>query len=527
MECRALAWSWCQSASAQLSVSPVALQAVEAAAAELALESPLGHLDHVIQPHGQCLLIAGARASPVHAEEVQGGGADLEVIKCLEKLLLSLLAKIKYSSAAPSLGAPRFRPLVRKLADEGVTVCCLGGLKRSGFQWAPEDSVHCKPVRPLGESGQTKTDFPSLASPNKIGDPTEGNLIVLLRDFYYGEHGGVGQPEPKTHTAFKCLSCLKVLNNVKLMNHMKHHLELERQRGDSWKTHTTCQHCLRQFPTPFQLQCHVESVHTAQEPSAVCHICELSFETDQVLLEHMKDNQRPGEMPYVCQDVTVCCLGGLKRSGLQWAPEDSVHCKPVRPLGESGQTKTDFPSLASPNKIGDPTEGNLIVLLRDFYYGEHRGVGQPELKTHTAFKCLSCLKVLKNVKFMNHMKHHLELEWQRGDSWKTHTTCQHCLRQFPTPFQLQCHIESVHTAQEPSAVCHISSGQQQPVLVMLCMAGTLQPPVATPGEDATLFRVEAGEDSEAQVDGVVAGIRRGFQLLAEDITEDVEVVPDE
>jgi len=59
------------------------------------------------------------------------------------------------------------------------------------------------------------------------------------------------------------------------------------------------------------------------------------------------------------------------------------------------------------------------------------------------------------------------------------------------------------------------------------MAGTLQPPVATPGEDATLFRVEAGEDSEAQVDGVVAGIRRGFQLLAEDITEDVEVVPDE
>ncbi|KAI4529181.1 hypothetical protein MG293_020855 [Ovis ammon polii] len=97
MECRALAWSWCQSASAQLSVSPVALQAVEAAAAELALESPLGHLDHVIQPHGQCLLVAGARASPVHAEEVQGRGADLEVIKCLEKLLLSLLAKIKCS----------------------------------------------------------------------------------------------------------------------------------------------------------------------------------------------------------------------------------------------------------------------------------------------------------------------------------------------------------------------------------------------------------------------------------------------
>ncbi|KAI4529170.1 hypothetical protein MG293_020844 [Ovis ammon polii] len=55
---------------------PVSLKAVEAAAAELALESPPGHLDHVIQQHGQCLLAAGARASPVHAEEVQGGGAE-------------------------------------------------------------------------------------------------------------------------------------------------------------------------------------------------------------------------------------------------------------------------------------------------------------------------------------------------------------------------------------------------------------------------------------------------------------------
>ncbi|XDB67306.1 hypothetical protein AB1E18_019684 [Capra hircus] len=53
------------------------------------------------------------------------------------------------------------------------------------------------------------------------------------------------------------------------------------------------------------------------------------------------------------------------------------------------------------------------------------------------------------------------------------------------------------------------------------------PPVVTPGEDATLFRVEAGEDGEAQVDGVVAGIRQGFYLLTEDIFEDVEVVPDE
>ncbi|XP_045056513.2 zinc finger protein 280B [Desmodus rotundus] len=165
----------------------------------------------------------------------------------------------------------------------------------------PKDSVRFKTINPVREDGQTKTDFSGLASQNKTVDPKKGNLIMLLHDFYYGQHKGNGRPEKKTHTAFKCLSCLKVLKNVKFMNHMKHHLELEKQRGDNWEIHTTCQHCNRQFPTLFQLQCHIGSVHTAQESSAVCRICELSFETDQFLLQHMKDNHKPGEMPYVCQ----------------------------------------------------------------------------------------------------------------------------------------------------------------------------------------------------------------------------------
>jgi hypothetical protein len=150
--------------------------------------------------------------------------------------------------------------------------------------------------------GLVKTDFSSLASQNNMtSDLKNGNLILLLSDFYYGQHRGDGQPEQKTYTTFKCISCFKVLKNVKFMNHMKHHLELEKQRSDSWENHTTCQHCHRQFPTPFQLQCHIDSVHTTQEPSAVCKTCELSFETDQLLLQHMKDNHKPGEMPYVCQ----------------------------------------------------------------------------------------------------------------------------------------------------------------------------------------------------------------------------------
>nr|XP_020016457.1 LOW QUALITY PROTEIN: zinc finger protein 280A-like [Castor canadensis] len=150
--------------------------------------------------------------------------------------------------------------------------------------------------------GLVKTDFSSLASQNNMtSDPKNGNLILLLSDFYYGQHRGDGQPEQKTYTTFKCVSCFKVLKNVKFMNHMKHHLELEKQRSDSWENHTTCQHCHRQFPTPFQLQCHIDSVHTLPEPSAVCKICELSFETDQLSLQHMKDNHKLGEMPYVCQ----------------------------------------------------------------------------------------------------------------------------------------------------------------------------------------------------------------------------------
>ncbi|XP_049475047.1 zinc finger protein 280B-like [Panthera uncia] len=165
----------------------------------------------------------------------------------------------------------------------------------------PKDSVHFKPTDPAKENRQAKTDFLRLASQNQVVDPKKGSLVILLRDFYYGQHKGDGQPEQKTHTTFKCLSCLKVLKNVKFMNHMKHHLELEKQRGDSWESYTTCQHCHRQFPTPFQLQCHIESVHTTQEPSTVCRICELSFKTDQILLQHMKDNHKPGEMPYVCQ----------------------------------------------------------------------------------------------------------------------------------------------------------------------------------------------------------------------------------
>ncbi|XP_066557430.1 zinc finger protein 280C isoform X2 [Amia ocellicauda] len=137
----------------------------------------------------------------------------------------------------------------------------------------------------------------------KAADTEKGKLIMLVKEFYYGKHEGeLGEKDVKTNPTFKCCSCLKILkNNIRFMNHMKHHLELEKQSNESWENHTTCQHCYRQYSTPFQLQCHIESAHSPYESTTNCKICELAFESEQVLLQHMKDNHKPGEMPYVCQ----------------------------------------------------------------------------------------------------------------------------------------------------------------------------------------------------------------------------------
>ncbi|XP_078283663.1 zinc finger protein 280D isoform X2 [Rhinoraja longicauda] len=153
-------------------------------------------------------------------------------------------------------------------------------------------------------------------SPTKVLEIEKGKLIMLVNDFYYGKDDGdahLNQQDQKTNTTFKCHSCLKILkNNIRFMNHMKHHMELEKQSSESWESHTTCQHCHRQFPTPFQLQCHIETAHCPYESTTICKICELSYESEQVLLQHMKDNHKPGEMPYVCQKKGVYRCGKCK-----------------------------------------------------------------------------------------------------------------------------------------------------------------------------------------------------------------------
>ncbi|NWT30534.1 POGZ protein, partial [Cardinalis cardinalis] len=135
-------------------------------------------------------------------------------------------------------------------------------------------------------------------------DPAQAKLIMLVDEFYYGRDGGKGvavPPCPRVPTSFRCPHCTKRLkNNIRFMNHMKHHVELDQQNGEV-DVHTICQHCYRHFSTPFQLQCHLENVHSPYESSTKCKICEWAFESEPLFLQHMKDTHKPGEMPYVCQ----------------------------------------------------------------------------------------------------------------------------------------------------------------------------------------------------------------------------------
>ncbi|GCC18432.1 hypothetical protein chiPu_0020794, partial [Chiloscyllium punctatum] len=142
---------------------------------------------------------------------------------------------------------------------------------------------------------------------------------------------------PKCNIHFNIMESLKVhmaspLNGCRFMNHMKHHLELEQQNEDTIENHTTCQHCFRQYATPFQLQCHIENVHSPYETTTKCKICELAFETEQLFLQHMKDTHKPGEMPYVCQVTIRTSMGQARAAGgpVQEVPTRKVY-PPVMP----------------------------------------------------------------------------------------------------------------------------------------------------------------------------------------------------
>ncbi|XP_042641458.1 pogo transposable element with ZNF domain isoform X3 [Tyto alba] len=196
--------------------------------------------------------------------------------------------------------------------------CCPEMVKFLKKRKSPDSEPNTQSAKPPSPEKTTavasppsSTPIPALSPPAKAPEPSESvvdssqsKLIMLVDDFYYGRDGGkVNQllNFPKVPTSFRCPHCTKRLkNNIRFMNHMKHHVELDQQNGEV-DVHTICQHCYRQFSTPFQLQCHLENVHSPYESTTKCKICEWAFESEPMFLQHMKDTHKPGEMPYVCQ----------------------------------------------------------------------------------------------------------------------------------------------------------------------------------------------------------------------------------
>ncbi|XP_011793351.1 PREDICTED: pogo transposable element with ZNF domain [Colobus angolensis palliatus] len=172
-------------------------------------------------------------------------------------------------------------------------------------------------------STPSSTPIPALSPPTKVPEPNENvgdavqtKLIMLVDDFYYGRDGGkVAQLTnfPKVATSFRCPHCTKRLkNNIRFMNHMKHHVELDQQNGEV-DGHTICQHCYRQFSTPFQLQCHLENVHSPYESTRAliqnhyrktnkrnvyhCNKCRLQFLFAKDKIEHKLQHHKTFRKP--------------------------------------------------------------------------------------------------------------------------------------------------------------------------------------------------------------------------------------
>ncbi|XP_014748825.1 PREDICTED: pogo transposable element with ZNF domain [Sturnus vulgaris] len=177
--------------------------------------------------------------------------------------------------------------------------------KRKSLDSEPAPPSAKAPSPAQGSAPAPPPTPPRAPEPGEGGaDPAQAKLIMLVDEFYYGRDGGKGAavpPCPRVPTSFRCPHCTKRLkNNIRFMNHMKHHVELDQQNGEV-DVHSICQHCYRHFSTPFQLQLHLENVHSPYESSTKCKICEWAFESEPLFLQHMKDTHKPGEMPYVCQ----------------------------------------------------------------------------------------------------------------------------------------------------------------------------------------------------------------------------------
>ncbi|RUS80500.1 hypothetical protein EGW08_011721 [Elysia chlorotica] len=129
-----------------------------------------------------------------------------------------------------------------------------------------------------------------------------GNWIPL-GEYYYGKmEGDPTYKEAKGDFKFKCWYCNKMLNsNVAAMLHIQGHIDSDKQVNLDLNDLTSCKHCYKTFNTPFEMQTHIEKVHTNKANTLLCRICEKDHDSRHSLREHMRRYHNACEMPYICQ----------------------------------------------------------------------------------------------------------------------------------------------------------------------------------------------------------------------------------
>ncbi|XP_071787801.1 uncharacterized protein [Asterias amurensis] len=117
---------------------------------------------------------------------------------------------------------------------------------------------------------------------------------------------------------------------------------------------------------------------------------------------------------------TVSSTSGVKRS----APPDSS------------------PILKRLKLNSDPVEPDF----EKNYYGYKKGRSWwDDEKPRGSFRCYVCNKKLStNIRYMQHIKHHLDNEQQLNSSVNNVVNCRSCFKHFTTPYQLQMHVEKAH-----------------------------------------------------------------------------------
>ncbi|GFR59058.1 Pogo transposable element with ZNF domain, partial [Elysia marginata] len=133
-------------------------------------------------------------------------------------------------------------------------------------------------------------------------EESSGNWVPL-GEYYYGKmEGDPTYKETKGEFRFKCWYCNKMLfSNLAAMLHIQGHIDSEKQVNLDLNDLTSCKHCYKSFNTPFEMQTHIEKVHTNKANNLLCRICEKDHDSRHSLREHMRRNHNACEMPYICQ----------------------------------------------------------------------------------------------------------------------------------------------------------------------------------------------------------------------------------